>query len=156
MSAASAQGPRVAVKRLAHGAGLPAPFYATPGAAGADVAAATPEGEILTLAPGARHPVPTGFAFALPQGWEMQIRPRSGLALKQGLTVLNAPGTLDADYRGELFVLLVNLGAAPVEIRRGERIAQLILAPAPQAVFAEADDLDETARGAEGFGSTGV
>lgn len=147
--------PRVAVKRLPHAEGLPLPTYATAGAAGADVCAALPEGAPLTLALGARFAVPTGFAFAVPPNWELQIRPRSGLALKEGVTILNTPGTLDSDYRGELFVLLVNLNNNPVTLRRGDRIAQLILAPAPQGRFEEVADLDQTARGAGGFGSTG-
>lgn len=147
--------PRVAVRRLPHAEALEAPFYATPGAAGADVRAALPEGSPLILAPSARFAAPTGFAFALPPGWEMQIRPRSGLALKEGVTVLNAPGTLDSDYRGELFVLLINLSNDPATIRRGDRIAQLIVTPAPQARFEEVADLDQTLRGAGGFGSTG-
>ncbi|WP_026310271.1 dUTP diphosphatase [Neomegalonema perideroedes] len=150
------EGPVVRVKRLPHGVGLPAPFYASAGAAGADVCAALPEGAALTLVTGARSLVPTGFAFAVPPGWEMQIRPRSGLALKQGVTVLNAPGTLDSDYRGELFVLLINLDNSPATLRRGDRIAQLVIAPAPQARFEEVADLDATARGEGGFGSTGI
>jgi dUTP pyrophosphatase len=143
------------VKRLAHGAGLPLPSRASAGAAGLDLAAAVPEDAPLTLAPGARALVPTGFAFALPDGHEGQVRPRSGLAAKHGVTVLNAPGTIDADYRGEVQVILINHGDEPVVIRRGERVAQLVVAPVTRAEVAEVAGLDETARGAGGFGSTG-
>lgn len=142
---------RIAVKRLPHGEGLPLPSYATAHAAGLDVVAA----ESLSLAPGARHAVATGFAVAIPEGYEVQVRPRSGLALKHGITCLNAPGTIDADYRGEVKVILANAGAQPFEIVRGERIAQLVPAPVQRATFAEVEDLDETARGEGGFGSTG-
>jgi len=141
----------IALKRLPHGEGLPIPAYATDHAAGMDVVAA----ESLTLAPGARHAVATGFAIAIPEGYEVQVRPRSGLALKHGLTCLNTPGTIDADYRGEVKVILANLGDAPFEIVRGERVAQLVPAAVQRAAFAEVDDLDDTARGAGGFGSTG-
>ena len=141
----------IALKRLPHGEGLPLPSYATPGAAGMDVVAA----ESLTLAPGARHAVATGFAIAIPPGYEVQVRPRSGLALKQGITCLNTPGTIDEDYRGEVKVILANLGDRPFEIVRGERIAQLVPAPVQRARFREAEDLDSTARGSGGFGSTG-
>jgi dUTP pyrophosphatase len=141
----------IALKRLVHGAGLPLPSYATPGAAGLDVVAA----EDLTLAPGARQAVATGFAVAIPPGFEVQVRPRSGLALRHGITCLNTPGTIDSDYRGEVKVILANLGAEPFEIRRGERIAQLVPAPVQRAAFREVDDLDATTRGARGFGSTG-
>ncbi|HEY0313041.1 MAG TPA: dUTP diphosphatase [Allosphingosinicella sp.] len=141
----------IALKRLPHGDGLPLPSYATPGAAGMDVVAA----ESLTLAPGARHAVATGFAIAIPPGYEVQVRPRSGLALKHGITCLNTPGTIDEDYRGEVKVILANLGGAPFEVVRGERIAQLVPAPVQKARFREVADLDETARGAGGFGSTG-
>ncbi|MEA3063791.1 MAG: dUTP pyrophosphatase [Sphingomonadales bacterium] len=141
----------IALKRLVHGAGLPLPSYATPGAAGLDVVAA----EDLTLAPGARQAVATGFAVAIPPGFEVQVRPRSGLALRHGITCLNTPGTIDSDYRGEVKVILANLGAEPFEIRRGERIAQLVPAPVQRAAFREVDDLDATTRGAGGFGSTG-
>ena len=145
----------VALKRLPHAQGLPAPAYATDGAAGLDLRAALPEGEVLTLAPGARALAPTGFALGLPQGFEAQVRPRSGLAIREGVTCLNSPGTIDCDYRGEVQVILVNHGAAPVEIRRGERIAQLVVAPVSRAAFTEVEALDDTARGAGGFGSTG-
>jgi dUTP pyrophosphatase len=141
----------IGLKRLAHGQGLPLPSYATPGAAGMDVVAA----EDVTLAPGARHAVATGFAIAIPEGYEVQVRPRSGLALKHGITCLNTPGTIDSDYRGEVKVILANLGAEPFEVRRGERIAQLVPAPVQRAAFREVDDLDATHRGAGGFGSTG-
>jgi dUTP pyrophosphatase len=142
------------ILRLPHGAGLPLPHYASDGAAGMDVVAAVDVP--LLLAPGARAAVPTGLAMAIPHGFEVQVRPRSGLALKQGLTVANAPGTIDWDYRGEVKVLLVNLGQEPVEIVRGMRIAQLVLAPVTRAAPLEVDRLDDTARGAGGFGSTGV
>jgi dUTP pyrophosphatase len=145
--------PEIAIrlKRLPHGEDLPLPAYATAHAAGMDVVAA----EALTLAPGARHAVATGFAIAIPEGYEVQVRPRSGLALKHGITCLNTPGTIDADYRGEVKIILANLGAEPFAIARGERIAQLVPAPVQRATFAEVDELDETARGIGGFGSTG-
>ncbi|HEY5710721.1 MAG TPA: dUTP diphosphatase [Allosphingosinicella sp.] len=142
---------QIALKRLPHGEGLPLPAYATAHAAGMDVVAA----ESLILAPGARHAVATGFAIAIPEGFEVQVRPRSGLALKHGITVLNTPGTIDADYRGEVKVILANLGDMAFEVLRGERIAQLVPAPVTRARFAEADSLDETDRGGGGFGSTG-
>ena len=141
----------IRLKRLPHGADLPLPAYATAHAAGLDIVAA----ETLTLAPGRRHAVATGFAIAIPEGYEVQVRPRSGLALKHGITCLNTPGTIDADYRGEVKVILANLGAEPFEIVRGERIAQLVPAPVLRATFDEVDALDDTARGAGGFGSTG-
>lgn len=145
--------PEIAIrlKRLDHGAGLPLPAYATAHAAGLDVVAA----EDITLAPGARHAVATGFAIAIPEGYEVQVRPRSGLALKNGITCLNTPGTIDADYRGEVKVILANLSGDPFEVKRGERIAQLVPAAVQRAAFAEVEELDETARGAGGFGSTG-
>ena len=141
----------IALQRLPHGEGLPLPVYATHGAAGMDVVAA----EELVLAPGQRHAVATGFSIAIPEGYEVQVRPRSGLALKHGITCLNTPGTIDSDYRGEVKVILANLGSEPFEIRRGERIAQLVPAPVLKAAFREVGSLDETARGAGGFGSTG-
>lgn len=141
----------IAVLRLPHGADLPLPAYATPGAAGMDVVAA----EDVTLAPGARHAVATGIAMAIPDGFEVQVRPRSGLALKHGITCLNTPGTIDSDYRGEVKVILANLGDAPFEVRRGERIAQLVPAPVVRARLDERDRLDDTERGGGGFGSTG-
>lgn len=136
---------------LPHGQGLPAPAYATDGAAGLDVVAA----EDITLAPGHRHAVGTGFSIAIPEGYEVQVRPRSGLALKFGVTCLNTPGTIDHDYRGEVKVILANLGNEPFEVRRGERIAQLVPAPVQKAAFRQVAELSETIRGAGGFGSTG-
>ena len=147
--------PEIAVTRLAHGADLPLPAYESAHAAGMDLRAAVPEGEPLTLRPGDRHAVPTGLAMAIPPGFEGQVRPRSGLALRHGVTGVNSPGTIDADYRGEVKVILINLGEEDFVIRRGERIAQLVIAPVVQAAWAEVDSLDETARGAGGFGSTG-
>ena len=142
---------RIALQRLSHGEGLPLPAYATEGAAGMDVVAA----EELVLAPGARHAVATGFAMAIPVGFEVQVRPRSGLALKHGITCLNTPGTIDSDYRGEVKVILANLGDAPFPIARGDRIAQLVPAPVQHANLEEVASLDETTRGSGGFGSTG-
>jgi dUTP pyrophosphatase len=144
---------RVAVQRLAGGKGLPLPAYATPGSAGVDLVAAVEAP--LTLLPGARASVPTGLALALPEGWEAQVRPRSGLALEEGVTVLNAPGTVDADYRGEVKVILVNLGERAVTIERGRRIAQLVVAPVARLEWREVAALPPSARGAGGFGSTG-
>lgn len=141
----------VMVKRLPHFEGLELPEYATEGSAGMDVVAA----EDVTLAPGARHAVATGLAVAIPPGFEIQVRPRSGLALRHGITVPNTPGTIDSDYRGELKVILINHGAEEFEIRRGDRIAQLVLAPVTQLSWLKVDELDDTARGAGGFGSTG-
>ena len=141
----------VEVKRLAHGEGLPLPAYATEGAAGMDVVSA----EDVTIAPGARHPVATGLSVAIPQGYEIQVRPRSGLAFKHGITVPNTPGTIDSDYRGELKVLLINHGTEDFAIARGDRVAQLVLAPVTQAAWAEVEELDATARGEGGCGSTG-
>jgi len=141
----------VQVKRLEHGEGLELPLYATDGAAGMDVLSA----EDVTLAPGMRHAVATGLALAIPPGYEIQVRPRSGLALKHGISVPNTPGTIDSDYRGELKVIMINFGAEPFEIRRGDRVAQLVLAPVTRARWAVVDELDETQRGAGGFGSTG-
>jgi dUTP pyrophosphatase len=141
----------IRLKRLAHGEGLPVPVYASEHAAGLDVVAA----EDLILAPGQRHPVATGFAIAIPEGYEVQVRPRSGLALKHGITCLNTPGTIDSDYRGEVKVILANLGSEPFEVRRGERIAQLVPAPVLKGRFVEVGQLDDTQRGEGGFGSTG-
>lgn len=141
----------VRIKRLPHGEGLALPAYATDGAAGMDVCAA----EDIDLGPGKRHAVATGFAVAIPEGYEIQVRPRSGLAFKHGISVPNAPGTIDSDYRGELKVLLINHGGENLAIRRGDRIAQLVLAPVTRATFEEVEDLDATARGEGGFGSTG-
>ncbi len=145
--------PEVAVKlkRLPHGVGLALPAYATSGAAGMDVLAA----EDVTIRPGARHAVATGLAVAIPPGYEIQVRPRSGLALKHGIAVPNTPGTIDSDYRGELKVILINHGSEAFAIARGDRVAQLVLAPVTRGVWQEVDELDETARGAGGFGSTG-
>ncbi len=145
----------VAVKVLPHGEGLPLPHYATALAAGCDLAAAVPADAPLVLEPGARALVPSGLALALQPGFEAQVRPRSGLALKHGVTVLNSPGTIDADYRGEVQVLLVNLGREPFTIERGMRIAQLVLAPVTRATFERTADLDATSRAQGGFGSTG-
>jgi dUTP pyrophosphatase len=141
----------IQLQRLPHGDGLPAPAYATDGAAGLDVVAA----ENVTLAPGQRRAVATGFAIAIPEGYEVQVRPRSGLALKHGITCLNTPGTIDHDYRGEVKVKLANLGSEPFEVRRAERIAQLAPAPVLKADFHEVVELGATSRGAGGFGSTG-
>jgi len=141
----------VRVKRLPHGEGLDLPRYATDGAAGMDVLAA----EDVTLPPGGRHAVATGLALAIPEGYEIQVRPRSGLALKHGISLPNTPGTIDSDYRGELKIIMINLGEAAFAISRGDRIAQLVLAPVVRAAWNEVADLDDTARGAGGFGSTG-
>lgn len=142
----------VKVKRLNNGAGLPLPDYASDGAAGMDICAA----EGLTLRIGKRHAVATGFAFAIPQGYEMQVRPRSGLALKNGVTCLNTPGTIDSDYRGEVKVILANFGEDDFQITKGDRIAQIVVAPVQHARMIEVDDIEETSRGGGGFGSTGV
>ncbi len=144
---------RVRVARAAGAEDLPLPTYATAGAAGADLLAAV-DGE-LWIEPGARALVPTGLVVAVPEGYEAQVRPRSGLALHHGIVLPNAPGTIDADYRGELKVILLNAGSAPFAVRRGDRIAQLVLAPVERAVFEEVASLDETTRGAGGFGHTG-
>ena len=141
----------VELKRLQHGQGLDLPHYATAGAAGMDVVSA----EDVTIAPGARHAVATGLSMAIPQGYEIQVRPRSGLAFKHGITVPNTPGTIDSDYRGELKILLINHGAQDFAIARGDRVAQLVLAPVPQAQWVEVQELDATDRGDGGFGSTG-
>lgn len=148
--------PTVAFLRLPGNDDLPLPSYATEGAAGFDLRAAVPADEPAVLDPGKRMLVQTGFAVGLPAGWEMQIRPRSGLAVKNGVTVLNTPGTVDCDYRGPVGVCLINLGEEPFTIARGDRIAQAVIAPAPQAALVEVESLDETARGTGGFGSTGV
>ena len=145
----------VRILRLPHGHDLPLPSYQSALAAGLDLLAAVPAVSPVTLAPGARALVPTGIAIALPAGYEAQVRPRSGLAARHGLTVLNAPGTIDADYRGEIQVLLVNLGGESVSITRGMRIAQLVIAPVIHAQLREVASLDETPRGMGGFGSTG-
>ncbi|HEY7999434.1 MAG TPA: dUTP diphosphatase [Pseudolabrys sp.] len=145
----------IRIMRLPHGRDLPLPSYQSALAAGLDLIAAVPADAPLMLAPGARALIPTGIAIALPPGTEAQVRPRSGLAVKHGLTVLNAPGTIDADYRGELQILLVNLGGEPVAITRGMRIAQLVIATIARAALQEVEFLNETARGTSGFGSTG-
>jgi dUTP pyrophosphatase len=146
----------VRVLRLPHAADLPLPAYHSAHAAGLDLMAAVPAGAPVIIAPGERAAIPTGLAFALPPGVEGQIRPRSGLALRHGVTVLNSPGTLDPDYRGELHVILVNLGHDPFPVERGARIAQLVLAATVQATICEVANLDETTRGVRGFGSTGT
>jgi dUTP pyrophosphatase len=145
---------QVEIRRLAHGAGLPLPGYATAGSAGMDLLAAVEAP--VTLAPGARALVPTGLALALPAGYEAQLRPRSGLALKHGVTLLNSPGTIDSDYRGEVKVILVNHGAEPFLVERGARIAQLVVAPVAHVDWSERGELDNTDREAGGFGSTGL
>jgi dUTP pyrophosphatase len=147
---------RVKVVRLAHGRGLPLPAYQSEGAAGMDLLAAVEKDRPLDLAPGARALVPTGLVLELPEGCEAQVRPRSGLALRHGLTVLNSPGTIDSDYRGEVGVLLINLGDAPFAIRRGERIAQLVVQRVGRARLVESSRLAQSRRGAGGFGSTGT
>ena len=152
MRVAPASPIEIRIQRLPNGGGLPLPAYASDGAAGMDVVAA----ESLTIRPGTRHAVATGFAMAIPAGYEVQVRPRSGLALKHGITCLNTPGTIDSDYRGEVKVILINLGEEDVVIRRGDRIAQMVVAPVVQADWSEVDSLDATARGAGGFGSTGA
>ncbi|MFD3263631.1 dUTP diphosphatase [Phenylobacterium sp. HK31G] len=144
------------IKRLAHNLELPLPAYETVDSAGMDLRAAVPKDEPLVIRPGDRHAVPTGLAMAIPRGFEGQVRPRSGLALKSGVTCLNTPGTVDSDYRGEVKVILINLGAEDFTVRRGDRIAQMVIAPVIQASVAEVSDLDETARGTGGFGSTGA
>lgn len=146
---------RISLKRLPGGKGLPLPSKATPGAAGYDLHAALPPELPLTLVPGDIALIPTGFAIALPDGWEAQVRPRSGLALNHGITTLNAPGTIDSDYRGEIGVILINHGREAFTIGRGARIAQMVIAPVPETVLVETDDLDATDRGDGGFGSTG-
>jgi dUTP pyrophosphatase len=145
----------VSIKRLPHAADLPLPIYHSEEAAGLDLMAASAADAETVLQPGGRALIPTGFAIALPRGYEAQVRPRSGLALKSGVTVLNSPGTIDADYRGEIGVILINLGNHPFVIKRGTRIAQLVVAPVERVVLAESDGLEDSARGAGGFGSTG-
>ncbi len=149
-------GPVVPIQRLPHAAGLPLPAYETAGAAGMDLRAALPDDAPLVLRQGERFAVPTGLAFALPHGFEGQVRPRSGLAFKNGVTCLNSPGTVDADYRGEVKVILINHGPDDFIIRRGDRIAQLVIAPVLQAAWNEVESLDDTVRGSGGFGSTGA
>jgi dUTP pyrophosphatase len=148
--------PTLNLLRLPHGEGIELPAYETKGAAGMDLRAAVDDGAPMVLAPGKRALVPTGLIFEIPDGFEGQIRPRSGLAFKNGITCLNTPGTIDSDYRGEVKVLLINLGEEPFEITRGMRIAQMVIAPVTQARVAEITEASTTARGAGGFGSTGV
>ncbi|MBA4795503.1 dUTP diphosphatase [Phenylobacterium sp.] len=148
--------PKIKITRLAHNADLPLPAYESQLAAGMDLRAAVPEDAPLVLRPMQREMIPTGLAIALPPGFEGQVRPRSGLAAKAGITCLNSPGTVDADYRGEVKVILINLGEEDFTVRRGDRIAQLVIAPVIQAAWEEVGALDETARGAGGFGSTGA
>ncbi|MBC7166823.1 dUTP diphosphatase [Phenylobacterium sp.] len=148
--------PKIKITRLAHNADLPLPAYESQLAAGMDLRAAVPEDAPLVLRPMQREMIPTGLAIALPPGFEGQVRPRSGLAAKAGITCLNSPGTVDADYRGEVKVILINLGEEDFTVRRGDRIAQLVIAPVTQATWDEVESLDETARGAGGFGSTGA
>ena len=145
---------QVRIQRLPHAHGLPA--YATPGSAGLDIAAAVAEGEPMELAPGARALVPTGLRLAVPEGYEAQIRPRSGLALRHGLMLPNSPGTIDSDYRGELQIIVMNAGSEPIRIERGMKIAQLVLMPVPRVAWQECTELDTTERGEGGFGSTGA
>lgn len=142
----------IRLKRLPHGDSLPVPAYATAGAAGMDVVSA----EDVLIPPGGRHAVATGFAMAIPDGYEVQVRPRSGLALKHGISLPNTPGTIDSDYRGELKIIMINLGGETFAIKRGDRIAQLVAAPVQLAEFAEVTELDDTVRGEGGFGSTGL
>ncbi len=144
------------VKRLPHGEGLPLPSYQSTHAAGLDVVAGVPETAPVELEPGARALIPTGFALEIPVGYEAQVRPRSGLAIKHGVTLLNTPGTIDADYRGELMVILINHGSEPFLVRRGDRIAQLVIAPVAQVAVVAVDALGDTERGRGGFGSTGA
>jgi len=147
--------PIIPITRLPHAEGLPLPAYETAQAAGMDLRAAVPEDAPHVLRPGDRHAVPTGLALALPEGFEGQVRPRSGLAFKSGITCLNSPGTIDADYRGEVKVILINHGPEDFVIRRGDRIAQLVIAPVAQGDWLEVESLEDTARGTGGFGSTG-
>jgi dUTP pyrophosphatase len=146
---------KIELCRLPHAEGLPLPAYETHGSAGMDLRAAVPDDEPMTLKPGARAMAPTGLQIAVPEGYEAQVRPRSGLAAKAGITCLNTPGTIDSDYRGEVKVILINLGAEDFVIRRGDRIAQMVICPVVQAQWAECGSLSETLRGEGGFGSTG-
>jgi dUTP pyrophosphatase len=146
----------IGIMRLPHGQGLELPAYQSAGAAGMDLVAAVPEDAPMELPSGARKLVPTGLVLQIPEGYEVQVRPRSGLAIRHGITLLNSPGTIDSDYRGEVMVMLINLGAEPVTIERGERIAQIIVAPVVQATLVEVKTVSETERGAGGFGSTGT
>ena len=146
----------IAIRRLPHAEGLPLPAYETPGAAGMDLRAAVAEEDPVVLRPGSREMVPTGLCIAVPDGFEAQVRPRSGLAARAGITCLNTPGTVDSDYRGEVKVILINLGEENFVIRRGDRIAQMVICPVVQAKWRETAVLDDTQRGAGGFGSTGA
>jgi dUTP pyrophosphatase len=146
----------IEVLRLPHAEGLDLPAYQSSGAAGLDLVAAVPDDAPMELAPGARRLLPTGLVLQIPEGYEVQVRPRSGLAIRHGITLLNSPGTIDSDYRGEVMVMLINLGTEPVTIERGERIAQIIVAPVVQATLVEVKAVAETERGAGGFGSTGT
>jgi dUTP pyrophosphatase len=146
----------IPILRLAHGADLPLPVYQSAGAAGLDLLAAVPADAPIAIAPGGRAVIPTGFALALPEGIEAQVRPRSGLAARHGVTVLNTPGTIDSDYRGEILVILANFGESPFAVERGARIAQLVIAPVLRVVLSEAATLQTTSRGSAGLGSTGV
>ena len=146
---------KVSIMRLPHGRDLPLPSYQSAAASGLDLLAAIPAEQTVVIAPGRAASIPTGIALALPAGTEGQVRPRSGLAIRHGITVLNAPGTVDSDYRGEIQIILVNLGAEPFTVRRGMRVAQLVIAPVVQAQLIEVDALEDTARGSGGFGSTG-
>ena len=148
--------PRIDIKVLDHAKGLELPAYETDEAAGMDLRAALPQGEPMVLRPGQQAMVPTGLSMAMPKGFEAQVRPRSGLAAKHGLTVLNTPGTIDSDYRGEMKIILINLGQEDFSIERNMRIAQMIIAPVVQATLVEVDTLEDTARGSGGFGSTGT
>jgi len=152
----SGPAPELRIVRLPHGEGLDLPAYETPGSAGMDLRAAVDEDAPLEIAPGGRFAVPTGLVMEIPQGFEGQVRPRSGLALKSGITCLNTPGTIDSDYRGEVKVILANLGAEPFTVSRGMRIAQLVIAPVVQARVTVHDSVSETTRGTGGFGSTGT
>ena len=156
MNAHAPAQPTLCLIRLPHGEGVELPAYETRGAAGMDLKAAVAENEPLVIAPGRRALVPTGFIFEIPDGFEGQVRPRSGLAFKHGITCLNTPGTIDSDYRGEVKVLLINHGEEPFTIERGMRIAQMVIAPVTQVTVRETQEASETARGAGGFGSTGV
>jgi dUTP pyrophosphatase len=147
--------PEIAITRLPHGEGLPLPDYASAGAAGLDLRAATSEDEVILLKPFERRAIGTGLAIALPAGFEAQVRPRSGLAVNHGITCLNSPGTIDSDYRGEIRVILINLGAKNFAIKRGDRIAQLVIAPVTQVRLIEVSEIGETSRGSKGFGSSG-
>ena len=146
----------IEIVRLAHAGDLPLPAYETPGAAGMDLRAAVPEDAPLVLAPGARGLAPTGLSIAVPPGYEAQVRPRSGLAIRSGITCLNTPGTIDSDYRGEVKVILINLGEEVFTVRRGDRIAQMVICPVVQASLRQVGALDDTSRGQGGFGSTGA